>query len=126
MESAPRPGCSNSFMHSRAASAWSAMVPDTSSTHTGARPGSARWLGRGGTGSAHRGSDNTGGGGGMKSPSSGSKLAKLAAAWTGLADIARHVIFHVLDPRFLSYVASHHVASNSYQAHCPPRHRHAL
>ena len=47
---------------------------------TGARPGSERWLGRGGTGSAHRGSTTTGGGGGVKSPSSGSKLAKLAAA----------------------------------------------
>ena len=33
---------------------------------------------------------------------------------------------HILNPRVSSYVAPYDVASNVYQAHCPPHQRHLL
>jgi hypothetical protein len=46
----------------------------------------------------------------------------------GLADVARHVIQRILNPRLMSQTASasHDVENAICQAECPPRHQQAL
>jgi hypothetical protein len=53
--------------------------------------------------------------------------ASVGALEVGPADFARHIIHTHYKAWFvLSQMATYDVASNFFQAHCPPRHRQAL